>query len=222
MPISYPIPLIRDLAFYLKSDHEWFSVVDLREAYYSLPLTRNASDKAAIITYQGVFKPTRTQFGLRNAPAKFCELMASMIRGLENFVFYYLDDFIIFSKTIKEHLHHLTLLFQRLSQYGMVIQPDKCYFCEKQVNYLGYQVSKRGLLPVKDNVTAIEAITPPTNLQELRRFLGMINYYNNFIPNIASIMAPLHDLTKGKIRPKKRRLSGKQSTRFLLIMPNGR
>ena len=132
-----------------------------------------------IITYQGVFKPTRTQFGLRNALEKFCELMASMIRGLENFVFYYLDDFIVFSETIEAHIVHIHALFKRLSEYGMVIQPDKCHFCERQVNYLGYQISKHGLLPVRDNVSAIEAITPPTNLQELRRFLAMQNYYHN-------------------------------------------
>ena len=214
MPLNYPLPLIRDLAFYLKNNHCWYSVIDLREAYYSLPLTSRASDKAAIITYQGVYKPTRTQFGLMNAPAKFCEMVAAMISGLETFVFYYLDDFIVFSETIDDHLFHIEQLFERLSQFGMILQLEKCNFCANQVKFLGYQVSNKGLLPVRDNLLAIKEIKPPTNLQELRRFLGMINYYNNFVPNLALILAPLHELLKGKLRPKKRKLEWEEKHRI--------
>ena len=184
VPLNYPIPLIRDLVFRLQYNHSWFTVLDLREAYFSLPLTRRASRRAAIITYDGVFKPLCTQFGLRNAPARFCEMIASMIRGLESSVFYYLDDFIIFSKTIDEHVVHVRQLLERLDEYGMYIQIEKCHFCEPQVNFLGYQISENGFLPMVDNVQAIRAMTHPTNLQELRRFLGMMNYYHNFIPKI--------------------------------------
>ena len=120
--------------------------------------------------------------------------------------FYYLDDFIVFSETIEDHWAHLQQLFVRLSNFGMIIQPEKCHFCESEVNFLGYKISNKGLLPVHDNVEAIRKITPPTNLQELRRFLGMITYYNNFIPNLALILSPLHELLKGKLRPKKRKL----------------
>ena len=206
VPLNYPIPLIRDLVFRLQYNHSWFTVLDLREAYFSLPLTRRASRRAAIITYDGVFKPLCTQFGLKNAPARFCELVASMIRGLESSVFYYLDDFIIFSKTIDEHVVHVRQLLERLDEYGMYIQIEKCHFCEPQVNFLGYQISENGFLPMVDNVQAIRAMIPPTNLQELRRFLGMMNYYHNFIPKIAHILSPLYDLLKGTKRPKKRKL----------------
>ena len=209
MPLNYPIPLIRDLSSRLKRNHRYYSVLDLKEAYYSLPLTKRASERAAIITNQGVYKPLRTMFGLRNAPARFCELIATIIRGMEGYVFYYLDDFIVFSTTINEHLMHVKSLFERLSEYGMVIQLEKCHFCERKVNYLGYQISEKGFLPVRDNVIAIQEMTRPTNLQELRRFLGMINYYHNFIPSIAYILSPLHELTKGKLRPKKRKIDWK-------------
>ena len=77
MPLNYPIPLIRDLSFRLSSSHRYYSVLDLEEAFYSFPLTKRASERAAIITNQGVYKPLRTMFGLRNAPAKFCELIAT-------------------------------------------------------------------------------------------------------------------------------------------------
>ena len=204
--LNFPIPLIQDLSYILKRNHCWFSVVDLREAYYSLPLTKRATERAAIITYQGVFKPLRTQFGLKNAPAKFCELISTMIRGLENFVFYYLDDLLIFSETIEDHVKHVKCLFERISSFGMVIQTTKCNFCETEVKYLGYKISKQGLLPLHDNILAINEVTRPTNLQELRRFIGMINYYHSFVPKIASILSPLHELLKGKQRPKRRKI----------------
>ena len=206
LPLNYPIPLIRDLTYRLKRSHHWYSVLDLNEAYFSLPLSSRASKLAAIITYKGVFRPLRTQFGLRNAPARFCEMMAEMVRGLEDFIFFYLDDFIVFSETIEEHLRHVQQLLERMDNYGMHIQPEKCHFCERQVTFLGYQVSREGLLPVQDNVAAIQAVSSPTNLQELRRFLGMINYYHNFIPGVARLLAPLHELLKGSTRPKRRKL----------------
>ena len=206
MSLNYPIPLIRDLAFHLRPEHQWYSVLDLQEAYYSLPLTQRASERAAIITRDGVFKPLRTQFGLKNAPAAFCEMVATMVRGLEEFVFFYLDDFIVYSKTITDHVHHVRLLLDRLNKYGMSIQPEKCHFCEEEVNFLGYQISKEGFLPLENNVKALREITPPTNLQELRRFLGMVNYYHNFVPELARILAPLHQLLQGHKRPKKRKI----------------
>ena len=210
LPLNFPIPLIRNLPYHLKSKHCWYSVLDLNEAYYSLPLSPRASRIAAIITYDGVFRPLRTQFGLRNAPARFCEMMAEMVRGLEDFIFFYLDDFIIFSATIEEHVQHLYQLLQRLSAYGMHIQPEKCHFCEREVKFLGYQISKEGLLPLQDNVAAIQELDPPSNLQELRRFLGMVNYYHHFIPEVARLLAPLHELLKGSTRPKRRKIDWKE------------
>ena len=206
VPLNYPIPLIRDLMVHLRPEHRFYTVMDLQEAYFGLPLTKRASERAAIITYDGVFQPQRTQFGLRNAPSAFCEMVASMVRGLEKFVFFYLDDFIVYSKSIEEHLMHVPLLLERLNKFGMSIQPEKCHFCEEEVKFLGYQISQRGFLPLQDNVSALKEITPPTNLQELRRFLGMINYYHNFVPRLASILAPLHELLKGNKRPKKRKI----------------
>ena len=137
-------------------------------------------------------------------------MMAEMVRGLEDFIYFYLDDFIIFSATIDEHVQHVQRLLERLDAYGMHIQPEKCHFCEREVKFLGYQISREGILPLQDNVAAIQELNPPSNLQELRRFLGMVNYYHNFIPEVARLLAPLHELLKGDRRPKKRKLDWKE------------
>lgn len=207
IPLNYPIPLIQDLTHKIPPKTNFFSVLDLSEAYYQLPLTEEASRKAAIICNDGVFRPLRTQFGLKNAPARFCEMMASMIRGLENFIFFYLDDFLIFSASVEEHIQHVELLLQRLEKYGMFLHEEKCHFCLSEVNFLGYRVSGKGLLPMKDNVEAIRKLSAPTNLQEVRRVIGTINYYRNFIPKVSELLAPLNNLLKGDRRPKKRKIT---------------
>ena len=206
IPINFPIPLIRDLMLHLKTSHKFFSVLDLREAYYQLPLTRRASERAAIITNEGVFRPLGTQFGLKNAPARFTEMMRELVRGMEGFVFFYLDDFIIFSQSVEQHVDHVGELFRRLEAFGMVIQVEKCSFCETSVTFLGYEISHEGFLPLADNLAAIREMAPPQNVQELRRFLGMINYYHNFIPQLAAILQPLYDLLKGEKVPKRRQV----------------
>ena len=130
--LNFPLPRIDHLQFLLTSDHNWFSTLDLKSAYYSLPLTKNASEKAAIITHSGVFRPLRCPFGLKNAPAKFSELVASVIEGLESNTFVYLDDFLIFSKTLEDHRKHLENLLSRLKSFGFFFEPRQMFFGKKR------------------------------------------------------------------------------------------
>ena len=116
--LNFPLPVISDLQSLLTKEHHWLSTLDLKSAYYSLPMTRRASKRAAIITHEGTFLPLRSPFGLKNSPAKFCELIASVIHGMESFVFAYIDDFIIFSRTLEEHNYHLKALLSRFKDYG--------------------------------------------------------------------------------------------------------
>ena len=204
--IHYPIPLMQSLPEKLSSSHRWFSVLDLKEAYYSLPLSKRASKYAAITTRSGVYLPLRTTFGLKNAPARFCELVAEMIRGLENFVFSYLDDFLVFSKTLEEHYQHLDALLQRLDDYGMYVNEKKCSFAKQSVYFLGHVISSEGLQPLADKVAAISNLNHPTNLTELRRFLGSLNYYRPFLPGIAETLAPLNKFLGGEKKPKRTKL----------------
>lgn len=204
--IHYPIPLMQSLPEKLSTSHRWFSVLDLKEAYHSLPLSKRARKYAAITTRNGVYLPLRTTFGLKNAPAKFCELVAEMTRGLENFVFSYLDDFLVFSKTLEEHYQHLNSLLQRLDDYGMYVNEKKCSFAKQSVYFLGHTISSEGMQPLADKVAAITNLNPPTNLTELRRFLGSLNYYRPFLPGIAETLSPLNKFLCGEKKPKKTKL----------------
>ena len=204
--LNYPIPLIQSLPVRLTSDHQFFSVIDLRQAYYSLPLTPRASQLAGIITMNGCYRPLRCPFGLTNAPSKFCELVAELISGLEGNTFSYMDDFIIYSKSLGEHLRHLRALFERLKSYGMYLNEEKCVFARESVVFLGHEVSKNGLRPLQDKVEAVTKMQPPSTLTELRRFLGSINYYRSFLSEAAAVLAPLNKLLEGPRRAKNSKL----------------
>ena len=206
IPIHYPIPLIQSLPTRLSSSSRYFSTLDMRSAYLALPLTERASKYAAITTVNGNYLPLRTTFGLRNAPAKFCELVAEMISGLEHCVYAYMDDFLVFSNTLEDHYQHLDALLKRLDDYGMFVNEKKCHFAKNSVYFLGHTITSRGLQPLSDKVAAISNLLPPTNLTELRRFLGSLNYYRNFLPGIAETLAPLTNFLRGEKKPKKTKI----------------
>ena len=114
--LNYPLPLIGSLRTLIAEKHKYFSVLDLRDAYNSLPLTPRASERAGITTSSGLYLPKRTPFGLKNAPSKFSEMMTVVIEGLTSFVYNYLDDFLVFSETLRDHLLHFRQLLKRLKK----------------------------------------------------------------------------------------------------------
>ena len=201
--LNFPIPAISNLQFLLSKEHKWFSVLDLKSAYYSLPLTARASERAAITTQRGVYQPLRSPFGLKNSPAKFCELVASVIEGLETFTFAYLDDFLVFSKTFFDHQKHLSALLTRLDSYGLFINPEKCKLAQYEVVFLGHILSCHGIRPLQEKTDFISTIKVPKTLKELRSFLGIANYYRDHCENFSEITAPLSKLLCGPKRSKK-------------------
>uniref|UniRef100_A0A6V7KUY4 Reverse transcriptase domain-containing protein n=1 Tax=Bracon brevicornis TaxID=1563983 RepID=A0A6V7KUY4_9HYME len=113
------------------------------------------------------------------------------------FVFVYIDDLLIASKSKKQHLEHLKILFQRLDEAGLVINTEKTLLGQSEVSFLGHTVSKHGIQPLPAKVQAINNVPSPTTIKQLRRFLGMINFYRRFIKNAATILAPFNHLLQG-------------------------
>lgn len=128
----------------------------------------------------------------------------SVLRGLD-FVYCYIDDIIIMSKSAEEHERHLREIFNRLRHYGLTINVSKCHFGQHEVQFLGYVINGSGCRPPTDRVTAIMNYTKPETICELRRFLGVINYYRRCIPHAARLQAPLNDfLTNSKKNDKRK------------------
>jgi cleavage and polyadenylation specificity factor subunit 1 len=152
--------------------------------------------KTAIITPFGLFEYLFMPFGLSNAAQTFQRLMDRLFRQLP-FVFTYLDDHLIASRTLEEHLVHLGEFFQVLQTNGLTINPAKCVFAATALKFLGHLVNEKGIQPLPRHLTAIQEFPPPTDLKQLQRYLGMVNFYRRFLPGIARVLQPLTDLLRG-------------------------
>lgn len=198
IPDQYPIRHIQDFSHCL-SGCNYFSVIDLVKAYNQIPVSEQDIPKTAITTPFGLFEFPFMTFGLRNAGQTFQRFVDEMTRGLD-FCYPYLDDFLVFSKTSQQHEEHLRLLFSRMRDYGVLINTNKCVFGASEVTFLGYQISAKGTEPLKSKVQVISNFPLPKTVRELRRFLGMVNFYRRFLPNAAQIQAPLHSLLTGSVK----------------------
>lgn len=139
----------------------------------------------------------RMAFGLCNSGATLCRLIDDVIGcDLEPNVFVYLDDIIISTETLDEHFKILKILGERISKAGLTISVEKSRFCTKELNYLGYVVTKEGIRPDNKKIEAILNYPQPKNVRDVRRLLGMAGWYRRFIKNFAIITAPLSDLLK--------------------------
>ena len=146
----------------------------------------------------GLFEFLRMPFGLKNAAQGFQRFMDQVCRGLEDFLFVYIDDILVASTGAKEHRHHLHLLFRRLADHGLVVNVSKCTFGVEVIDFLGHRVTSRGVEPLPEWVEAIRQFPQPQNPKALSEFLGMVNFYHRFVPHAAALMNPLHGLTNAK------------------------
>lgn len=189
VPDRYPVPLLRDYNYALHGATV-FSVLDCAKAYTQIPVATEDIPKTAIITPFGLFESMFMTFGLRNAAQTWQRFIDSVLQGLPQ-CFAYLDDILVFSANPEQHRQHLKEVFERLEHNGVVLNVDKCIFGQPEVTFLGHKISAAGSLPLSEKVDAILQLPRPTTIKELRRYLGMLNFYRRHLPKTAELQAPL-------------------------------
>lgn len=189
---THPIPRNEDI-FAAMSGGVSFSKLDLSHAYLQLQLDDAARDYLVINTHKGLFEYTRMPFGITSAPAIFQRTMDNLLQGLKH-VSVYIDDILITGETDEEHLQTLNEVLTRLETAGVRLKKEKCEFMAKEVIYLGHRINRDGLQPTDEKVQTITDTPRPSNISELRAFLGLINFYGKFMKDLSTILAPLYKL----------------------------
>ena len=195
-PDRYSLPNLRT-AYELLHGSQIFSTIDLKSAFHHVPVAPEDLHKTTIRTTVGAFAFTRTPFGLSTSAQVFQRLIDTVIRDLP-FVYLYVDDLLVFSKSEEEHFKHLTILFERLNEYGLTINLKKCKFGRKEVKFLGHVITAEGVLPASEKIEAIRNFERPKNVKGLRHFTGMVQFYAPSIPHLSRSLVPLYDMLKGK------------------------
>ncbi|UYV61570.1 K02A2.6-like, partial [Cordylochernes scorpioides] len=193
---AYPLPTQQDL-FSTLAKGKYFSKLDLRNAYLQLEVDPGTRPLLTINTHKGLFRFKRMPFGLANAPSYFQSVMDRVLSGIGG-VICYIDDVLIATASIEEHLALLKTIFARLAKYNIKLKKEKCLFLQKEIEYLGHLVTEEGIRPLDHKVQAIQKAKTPTNIPELRSFLGLVNFYGKFIPNLPELLKPLHELLHKK------------------------
>ena len=188
----YPLPKIEDL-FSNLAKGKVFSKLDVTQAYQQLKLDQQSQKYVVINTHKGLFRYTRLPFGVSSAPGIFQKMIETILRGVPG-VAVYLDDILISSSTEEEHLKSLAEVLERLSKAGLRAKKHKCRFMVPAVEFLGHLVDAQGLRSLPEKIRAVRDAPTPTNITELKAYLGLISYYGKFLPNLSTHLTPLYGL----------------------------
>lgn len=210
---AFPLPRIEESLDAL-TGARWFSTMDLASGYNQVPVTESDRQKTAFCTPFGLFEWNRMPFGLCNAPSTFQRLMQRIFGDQQcQSLLLYLDDIVVFSSTVQQHLERLDVVLGRLQREGLKAKLSKCSFFQREVHYLGHVISDQGVATDPSKIEVVANWPTPTMATELRSFLGFASYYRRFVEGFAQLAAPLHRRVA--------ELTGKRSKKKAVQIPAG-
>ncbi len=202
----FPLPRIEETLEEFRGA-EFISSADLFWGFYHVKVKPEDTHKLAFSTNEGRYEFTQLPMGLKIAPAVFQRMMNMVFSDhIGKFMLVYMDDLIVYSPTAEKHLEHLEKLFSRMRHAGLRFKIDKCQFFKKQVKFLGFLISNKGISLDPGKVKVVTNFPKPDkDVGELQSFLGMVGYFKRHIPNYAKIAKPLFDMLRGEEVHKKKR-----------------
>jgi transposase InsO family protein len=195
----HPLPLIQE-CFDALQGAKFFSKIDLQQGFHQMKISSADVPKTAFGTKYGHYEWLVMPFGLVNVPSTFQRMMTHILREyIDVFVQVYLDDILIYSDTEDDHAHHIDLVLSLLQTEELRCSGHKCSFGLEEIQYVGHLVSQNGIRPMPEKLKAVESWPCPSNVHDVRSFLGLCGFYRRYVKNFAKIASPLHDLTGGNV-----------------------
>ena len=174
-----------------------YSVLDMAQGFFKIPLDRKTKHKTGFVTHQGVWELNQLPFGLMNSPCAFSMVMTKVLRGFSyKFALTYIDDCLIFSQSFDDHLVHLSQVFDSFRKANLKLKMSKCHFAAKEVKYLGHRFTQEGIGVDCEKIKAVVDFPTPKKLTNVRAFLGHSGYYRRFVEGYAAIARPLNQLLR--------------------------
>lgn len=205
---NWPFPLVRDTIQRLgMSGCSVISTLDLKEAFHSLHLDEDSQQFTGIVSYYGgkSYYYKRLPMGASISPSEFqsfVENVLDTIPGSRNFCIAHMDDLVVFSKSVSEHLEHLHLLLDGIYKHGLKLSPRKAKFCKNRVEYMGHVISiidgSPHISAMRSKCEAIQNLKVPANSKEVRMFIGAVNYLSDYIPKLQLLLSPMHKISNKK------------------------
>ena len=194
----FPMPVIEEILDEL-SGSKYFTKLDLRAGYHQVRMQPQDEHKTAFKTHQGHYQYKVMPFGLTNAPATFQCIMNHILQPfLRRFVLVFLDDILIYSPTMEDHIHHMDLVFEQLRKNQFYVKDSKCSFAQSSLEYLGHIISDKGVSTDQSKIADMLKWPAPTDFTELRGFLGLTGYYRRFVKHYGLITKPLTSILRLK------------------------
>ncbi|KAJ1093264.1 hypothetical protein NDU88_006369 [Pleurodeles waltl] len=183
------------IMFQVPCDAEWFSVIDLSQAFFSVPLHEDSQFLFCLKFLDRVYSWCRIPQGFSESPSIFNQILKKDLEALElpfeSTLVQYIDDLLIASKTESDCTADTIALLNHLGRNGHKVSPSKLQFCQKKVKYLGHQIEKGSRKIMKERITSVLQMSPPKTRREVRKFLGMVSYCRQWIPNFSTLAKPL-------------------------------
>lgn len=192
----HPMPTIETFLPKL-TGASWFSRLDISNAYYHVELSKKSRELTTFMSGRGLMRYRRMMFGLNAAPEIFQKTMENMLAGLKG-VIVFVDDIVVSGRSKGEHDERLRLVLERLKSHNATLNKEKCMYGQRSIEIIGFTVDGKGVRPAKSKVEAIKNFREPTTIEEVRSFLGLIQFNGHFIPDLATRTEPLRKMIRGE------------------------
>ena len=190
----FHIPTFDELSCKL-SDVKYLTKLDAASGFFQIPLEEHSRNLTTFLTPFGRNQFKRLPMGINIAPEIYQRKMYELLGDIGG-VLIYMDDVIVFGKSESEHDDTLKTVLDRIKAAGLKLNKKKCEFKKQSLEFLGHNISYKGVSVSSDKIDAIKRLNPPKTVQELRRILGMFNFVTKFVKNAQSNLSPLNELLK--------------------------